>query len=405
MDRELDTLDLSGGKRLSIIASPEGLAALPQVREPDGSWRRARPGDGVAEALLALLAGAQGVTETGTFTVHAWSSRTAAGERAITVDQTNESVIVGETAVVKWATHLQHGPHPAPRRIEILRANGFRFMPNPWGLVTWRPRDGQDTLVVNVDDYLPGAVDGWTWTVDLFADAARDLLPRTDSVTGALAEVGTVVAELHTALAVTASNASQVDADRWRAEALAALDEAVARSEGATSALLRDQRGRIEEILGVLGDLAGSPVIEGHGDLHVGQVLRHPGGYAITDFDGNPVLPATERALPIPAVLDVAGLAQSLTHAAIVARRHHQVDDGAMVTVDEAAQQAFLSSYTAHLARLGQTHLYDPAPLTAFRLQQVLREIVYAARHLPRWMYVPDAALPMLLDERTTGAP
>ena len=26
-----------------------------------------------------------------------------------------------------------------------------------------------------------------------------------------------------------------------------------------------------------------------------------------------------------------------------------------------------------------------------------------AARHLPRWMYVPDAALPALLDERTPG--
>jgi len=34
-------------------------------------------------------------------------------------------------------------------------------------------------------------------------------------------------------------------------------------------------------------------------------------------------------------------------------------------------------------------------------MQQVLREIVYATRHLPRWMYVPDAALPALLGERT----
>ncbi len=39
------------------------------------------------------------------------------------------------------------------------------------------------------------------------------------------------------------------------------------------------------------------------------------------------------------------------------------------------------------------------APLRAFRTQQVLREIIYAAKHLPRWMYVPDAALPALLDE------
>ena len=32
----------------------------------------------------------------------------------------------------------------------------------------------------------------------------------------------------------------------------------------------------------------------------------------MTDFDGNPVLPAAERMLPIPAALDVAGMAQSL---------------------------------------------------------------------------------------------
>ncbi|MGY4647148.1 hypothetical protein ACVWWN_000944 [Mycobacterium sp. URHB0021] len=28
----------------------------------------------------------------------------------------------------------------------------------------------------------------------------------------------------------------------------------------------------------------------------------------------------------------------------------------------------------------------------------MVREIIYAARHLPEWTYVPDAALPALLD-------
>ena len=405
MDRELDGLDLGPGKRLSIIEGPDGLAALPQVRELDGSWRRARPGDGVAEALLTVLARTPGVCDVGSFTVRAWSSSTAVGERAITVDQTNESVIVGDAAVVKWATHLQHGPHPAPHRLEVLRANGFRSMPRPWGVVTWRPGDGLETLVANVDEYLPGAVDGWTWTVDLIAEAARDPVPRTDSVTEALAEVGTVVAELHAALSVTATLAAEADADRWRAEALTTLDAAQVLSDSATADLLRKRRGQIEAALGVLGGLAGTPVLEGHGDLHVGQVLRHPGGYVVTDFDGNPVLPAAERALRIPAVLDVAGFTQSLSHAAIVARRHHQVDDRALLIVDEAARQAFLRSYVAQLSVRGHAGLYTATALPAFRLQQVLREIVYAARHLPRWMYVPDAALPMLLAERTTGAP
>jgi maltokinase len=382
----------------------DGLSALPQVREPDGSWRRARPGDGVAEALLALLAAPE-VSDTGAFTVHAWSSRTTVGERAITVDQTNESVIVGEAAVVKWATHLQRGPHPAPHRIEVLRANGFRLMPRPWGLVTWHPDGGTETLAVNVDEYLPDAVDGWTWAVDLIAEAARPATPRTDTVVAAAAAVGVLVAEMHAALSVTVTTASQGDADRWCAAAFATLDQTQALSSSVTSALLQERREQIKQILAGLAALAGSPVIEGHGDLHVGQVLRHAGGYVVTDFDGNPVLSAAERALPIPAALDVAGLAQSLTHAAIVTRRHHQVEDRSLAVVEQAARQAFLQAYAGHLAGLGHADLYDAAPLRAFRLQQVLREIVYAARHLPRWMYVPDSALPMLLEERTAGAP
>ncbi len=405
MSRELDSLDLADGHRLSVVAGPDGLAAVPLVHDPDGSWRRARPGDGAAEAVLAMLAAAPGASVRGRFTVHAWASRPVVGERSIAVDQTNESVIVGDAAVVKWATHLQDGPHPAPRRIEVLRANDFRFMPSPWGLVTWRPDGGAETLVVNVDEYLPGAVDGWTWAVDSMVAAAREPGPRTEAVESAAAQVGTVVAELHAALAGTATTASGADAGRWCAAALATLEESRTLSPPPMAELLGDRGPQIEQILGTLGDLGGSVVIEGHGDLHVGQVLRYSGGYVVTDFDGNPVLPAAQRALPIPAVLDVAGMTQSLAHVAIVARRHNQLDDRSLAVVDHAARQAFLQAYAARLAALGHGGLYDSRALRAFRLQQVLREIVYAARHLPRWMYVPEAALPALLDERTTSDP
>ncbi len=72
--------------------------------------------------------------------------------------------------------------------------------------------------------------------------------------------------------------------------------------------------------------------------------------------------------------------------------------------MERCARETFLLNYTRDLAELGGcAELFDPAPLAAFRLQQVLREVVYASRHLRRWMYVPDAALPMLLDERISG--
>ena len=400
MGHELDSLYLADGKRLAVVSDSIGLAALPLVCDEAGSWHRARPGDGVAEALLAVLHEAPGESARGRFTLHSWTSRAAVGERAITVDQTNESVIVGDEAVVKWATHLQEGPHPALRRISVLRAAGFRSMPEPWGLVTWQPDGGAETLVVNVDEFLPGAVDGWTWAVELVTAAAGHHIPQPASAVAAAAEVGIVVAELHAALASTATTASQADADRWREEALTTRNDACGLSTPATAMVLRQRNAEIERILDGLGALAGEPIIEGHGDLHVGQVLNSNGRYLITDFDGNPVLPPQQRVLPIPAALDVAGMAQSFAHVVIVARHHSDLDEQALIIVDHAVRQEFLQAYRRHLSELGYARIYDPAPLRAFRLQQVLREIVYAAGHLPRWMYVPDSALPALLDEQ-----
>lgn len=395
----IDTLEIAEGKRLSVVSTALGLAAVPMARDRAGHWQRARPGAGVAAALLGALAEVPGSVTRDRFTVRSWSRRTAAGERSVGVDQTNESVIVGDLAVVKWATHLQDGPHPAPRRISVLRDAGFGGMPAPWGLVTWQQPGGAETLVASVDEYLPGAVDGWTWAVDLITSAAQE--GHVGPFIEAAADVGALVGELHAALSATAVIASPGDAARWRDEALAALEIACSLTDSASVLHARAHRGQLADILGELGTLAGTPIIEGHGDLHVGQILRSRGRFVVTDFDGNPVLPAPQRMLPIPAALDVAGMAQSLAHAAIVAGKYMPLDPGVLADVDRLGRVSFLDAYGRRIAKLGHADLYHRAPLHAFRTQQVLREMIYAAKHLPRWMYVPDGALPDLLDEGT----
>ncbi len=151
-------------------------------------WRRARPGDGAAEALLDLLASVDDSTTLGDFTMRSWTSLPASGERAVGVDQTNESVIVGDAAVVKWATHLQEGPHPAPQRIGVLRDAGFRGCRRrgAWSRgarrAARRPWSPASTSIV------AGAVDGWTWAVDLITAAA--LSRSYDGLVAAATDVG-----------------------------------------------------------------------------------------------------------------------------------------------------------------------------------------------------------------------
>ena len=133
-----------------------------------------------------------------------------------------------------------------------------------------------------------------------------------------------------------------------------------------------------------------------HGDLHVGQILRWDGGYAVNDFDGNPVLPPEERLTAQPTARDVAGMLQSLDHVGRVALEHAPDADADAVEVwIFEAHQRFLRAYRESLGASGD--LFDERLLEPFAVEQECREYVYAARHLPRWLYVPDAAMPALL--------
>ncbi|MBX7454016.1 aminoglycoside phosphotransferase [Mycolicibacterium sp. 3033] len=393
MPDPLDSLDLSDGHRLAIVADGPTRSAVPMTADR----RHASPGDGTSAALLKVLAAQPGDRQIGRFHVRSWAARTLEGERAMNVDQTNESVIVGDQAVVKWAVHLQEGPHPAPQRITTLRDAGFTAIPQPWGMITWQAPDGEETVTAYVDEYLPGAVDGWTWAVEMTTAAAIAADPGATAATAR--QLGTLVADMHAALVSTASIATSADADRWHTAALATLESACALDESGSARVLRERRGEVAAELAILSSLTGTAVLDGHGDLHVGQVLRSGEKLFVTDFDGNPVLTASERMHPIPPAVDVAGMVQSLAHVAIVAHRYTELDPGALHAVEAATRRIFLEAYTTRLQVAGFEHLLDPRPLRALRLIQVLREMIYAAQHLPRWMYVPDAALPALLEE------
>lgn len=393
----VDLLDLDDGYALAIVDRDGTSSAVPVVRAP-GGWQRATAGDGTADALVRLIAHAPGRSSRGRFAVMSWINHYRPGtERPITVDQTNESVIVGEQAVVKWATHLQPGPHPAPGRLSALTDAGFTAMPTPWGVVTWTPEGGEETLVATVNGYLPGAVDGWTWAKDLFIDAASS-----GDLTAAAATsraLGAVVADMHASLSTTSTRSTPEDAEHWRNSAFDTLAEARLSAGPANALLLTERADDIERILDDLSGLVDVPILDAHGDLHVGQVLRTDDLLVITDFDGNPVLPPAERVRPAPAAVDLAGILQSLAHVAIVAVKRSELEPHALAEVDRVSRAALYEAYIGRLTLRGHADLHIDNAVGAFRLQQVLREIVYADRHLPRWMYVPDAALPALLNE------
>ena len=221
------------------------------------------------------------------------------------VDQTHESVVVGERAVVKWAVHAE--PTPASVLVPHLSEAGFTAMPEPWGFVTWqdlRPARRAGVLVASVMEYLPEASDGWTWAVQDVGDCGDRRRRPEGRRWSRWMQLGVLVADLHVALATptsvipdptTAADAAELS--RWRSLAEALLLERRSRSSTGRRvsgswpcATVSRPRWRPST------PQRGTVTMPVHGDLHVGQVLRWRGGYAVGDFDGNPVLPVRRAA-------------------------------------------------------------------------------------------------------------
>ena len=78
-------------------------------------------------------------------------------EVAIDVDQSNDSVVVGGSAVVKLFPLTSPGPQPGLDLPVHLAAVGFPFLPAPLGALRWTSPAGDDVVLATAASFLPGA--------------------------------------------------------------------------------------------------------------------------------------------------------------------------------------------------------------------------------------------------------
>ncbi|MFD5598026.1 maltokinase [Streptomyces griseorubiginosus] len=296
--------------------------------------------------------------------------------RVVTAEQSNSSIVFGDTFILKLLRRIVPGVNPDLELPLALAREGCPRVPAPTGWLRTEVAGAPYTLGV-LQPFVQGASDGWEL-------ALRELAKGEDFSAEAHA-LGRATAEVHTALARALPT---VTLGHQQLHQL--VDGMVERLEAAVRAVpaLRSYEPGLRTAFTALGDLASEGTTwtaqRIHGDLHLGQCLRSASGHwSLIDFEGEPSKPLSERRLPQPTVRDVAGMLRSFDYAA------HSTDLPVPGWA-EACRAAYCSGY-AEVS--GVDPRTDPVLLRAYETDKAIYEVVYEARHRPDWLQVPMATV------------
>ncbi|MFD1663638.1 phosphotransferase [Streptomyces caeni] len=298
--------------------------------------------------------------------------------RMMTSEQSNSSIVYGDTFILKVLRRIVPGTNPDLELPLVLSREGCPRVPAPAGWLI-ADLDGPDDpyVLAVLQPYVRGATDGWEL-------ALRELAKGGDFTVEARA-LGRATAEVHTALARALPTATL---GRARARLLA--DGMTQRLEAAAQAVpaLRPYAPGLHQAFEALAALAADgrtwTAQRIHGDLHLGQCLRSPSGtWSLIDFEGEPSKSLAERRMPQPTVRDIAGMLRSFDYAA----------HSAVPPAPEWATACRAAYCTGYAEAAGRDPRAEPVLLRAYETDKAVYEVLYEARHRPDWLPVPMAAI------------
>jgi maltokinase len=379
-----------------------GRYLLPTRIGSGGTLDEVLPDDPLWPALAqTIMTGKQLTGAVGSFTPVAGQLDGApAGGRALTDDQSNTSIVLGERLVVKCYRRPLEGMHPEPELLSGLARVESKWAPTFGGSLVRHVPGAKETLAC-VYAFVPGESAGWERLIERLRHLlATDDCTALDALAHEIGSLGAATAGLHVDLARAfgIETATEQDAREAMAAANAQLDEALALAMPEVAAILEPRAALARRALSRLDRLGGTPVIRCHGDLHVGQFIASRDGPVVVDFEGEPGRPVHERRRLGSPLRDLACLLLSFDHiAAAVARQlsFGPALDAAFAWSAEARVHAE-NAYRDGVAGSGLG--FDSQLLRALEVEKECHEVIYAATVLPEWSYAPGLAIGRLLD-------
>jgi len=314
----------------------------------------------------------------------------------LTAEQSNTSLIFGDSAILKVLRRLFPGQNPDLEVNRALARAGSPHVAEPFGWIETSDGD-EPVLLAILSRYLPGASDGWSLAATSLRDLysgdnvrAQGTIPPDQAggdFAGEAFRLGAASAEVHAALAA-AFGVTEVAPSAYAEMA----GEMARKLDGASAevAALRPHaaklRGYYAELAAIRAPLAVQRI---HGDYHLGQVLRTATSWVVLDFEGEPMVPLGQRRAPAVALRDVAGMLRSFDYAA----RHQLLDrpdaEQLRLTADEWVERSQAAFCKGYAEAGGMDPQANATLLRALMLDKTVYEVVYEARHRPSWLSIP----------------
>jgi maltose alpha-D-glucosyltransferase/alpha-amylase len=332
-------------------------------------------------------------------------------------EQSNSSVVIDREAILKLYRRLEPGIHPDVEVTRFLTIER-KFVNVPVLLGTIRFEDssgGGVTIAGMLQEYVQGAVDGWSYALARLNESDRAVADETQSTLPFVEEagqLGAVTRAMHEVLASGAPGsdfdmrpATSDDVRRWARGATEMIEKASASLERA----LKEKRlpkdripeaeaivARRESYVGVTGEIidgigsdAGANT-RTHGDYHLGQVLRSAAAqFLVIDFEGEPLRSLAERRARHSPLRDVAGMLRSFAYVAAAGGRRQGAGDAWEDSVREAFLNGYFADEKGRGALLPRSESNAMRLLSLFEAEKIFYELQYELDHRPDWVWIP----------------
>ncbi|GHF80400.1 maltokinase [Amycolatopsis bartoniae] len=323
--------------------------------------------------------------------------------RPITSEQSNTSLVYGNSYILKLFRKLSPGENPDLLLHRALQEQGCEHIAPLLGSITG-DLYGEPATVGMLQQFITDAVDGWAMATTSVRDLMADPELPPDQVGGDFAgesqRLGQAVAKVHNdlrrALGEQVAEAEHLDEV---VKIMQARLDSVAQVVPELAEYAPALRAAFEKLRELSGPV---PMQYIHGDLHLGQVLRTVTGWLLLDFEGEPAAPLAERSALRSPLRDVAGMLRSFDYAAhqmLIGQPEDPKLTERALEWSRRNRDAFCDGY----AKAAPESIGDPRSqvhlLRALELDKAVYEVAYEHANRPEWLGVPLASIARIAEE------